>query len=127
MIDPRDDEPLERHYKHLTRLLLEGRVVPFLGAGANLCGRPPSQVWQGGIDFLPSAAELSAHLKKEWHDCDETELHGSRNGCWRWAARVIYSTRYTSCSTATTLPRASTRFWRSAGTAGEQRLCRDTS
>lgn len=74
MIGPRDAEPLERHYKHLTRLLLEGRVVPFLGAGANLCGRPPSQVWQGGIDFLPSAAELSAHLKKEWHDCEETEL-----------------------------------------------------
>jgi hypothetical protein len=69
-----DPETLDRHYKHLTRLLVDGRVVPFLGAGANLCGRPLSQVWEEGQQFLPSGAELSAYLKREWHDCDETEL-----------------------------------------------------
>jgi SIR2-like domain len=67
-------EALERHYKHLTRLLVEGRVVPFLGAGANLCGRQLSHLWQEGERFLPSGAELSNYLKREWHECDETEL-----------------------------------------------------
>lgn len=74
MISTADNESLERHYKYLARLLVEGGVVPFLGAGANLCGRPPAQVWKEDQTFLPSSAELSAYLKREWQDCDETEL-----------------------------------------------------
>jgi hypothetical protein len=69
-----EDQALERHYKQLTRLFIEGRVVPFLGAGANLCGRPQAETWDEGRAFLPSGAELSAYLKREWHDCSETEL-----------------------------------------------------
>ena len=68
------NESLERHYKYVTRLLVEGAVVPFLGAGANLCGRPLAEVWKEGQTFLPSGAELSVYLKREWQDCDETEL-----------------------------------------------------
>jgi hypothetical protein len=74
MISTADNDSLERHYKHLTRLLVEGGVVPFLGAGANLCGRPLAQAWSEDREFLPSGAELSAYLKREWSDCDETEL-----------------------------------------------------
>jgi hypothetical protein len=67
-------DALEGHYKFLRRLLVEGCVVPFLGAGANLCGRPPAQVWMDDQKFLPSGAELSTYLKRDWQECEETEL-----------------------------------------------------
>jgi len=70
----RDEDELERHFLLVARLLGESRVVPFLGAGANLCGRPLPISWQEGGAYLPSAAELSAYLKRDWADCKETEL-----------------------------------------------------
>jgi hypothetical protein len=37
--------------------------VPFLGAGANLCGRPEEVTWRPGqFDWLPSGKELSNYL-----------------------------------------------------------------
>ena len=33
-------EPTETHYRILAKAIAEGRVVPLLGAGVNLCGRP---------------------------------------------------------------------------------------
>jgi hypothetical protein len=36
-------------------------MIPFLGAGANLCDRG-EQVWEQGGPFLPSGAELAGHL-----------------------------------------------------------------
>ena len=36
-------------------------MIPFLGAGANLCDRG-EQVWKQGRPFLPSGAELAGHL-----------------------------------------------------------------
>jgi hypothetical protein len=51
------------HCQRVVDALLRGKVVPFLGAGANLCSRPPGFGWspsQGG--FLPSGAELAHHL-----------------------------------------------------------------
>ena len=74
MIGSRDEEELDRHFGLVTRLLVESRVVPFLGAGANLCGRPAPVAWQEGSTYLPSGAELSAYLKRNWADCTETEL-----------------------------------------------------
>jgi hypothetical protein len=74
MIGNRDEEELQRHFVLVARLLTESRVVPFLGAGANLCGRPAPVPWQEGGAYLPSAAELSAYLKRDWTDCQETEL-----------------------------------------------------
>lgn len=60
---------------HLTAVrdaILDGDLVPFLGAGVNLCGRPPDVVsWKEGA-FLPSGGELSLRLatdfnfKPEW-------------------------------------------------------------
>ena len=40
------DDDLVRHYKNVVNFMLDGRMVPFLGAGANLCGRPHGAVWQ---------------------------------------------------------------------------------
>jgi SIR2-like domain len=44
---------------------LQGRtVVPFLGAGVPLCGRPPGADWQypDFSEFLPSGVELAAYI-----------------------------------------------------------------
>jgi SIR2-like domain len=54
-------EPSESHYDTVLRAIADGRVVPLLGAGVNLCGRPEGTAWQHGR-YLPSGAELAAHL-----------------------------------------------------------------
>jgi hypothetical protein len=43
--------------------LREGRVIPFLGAGASLVGRDPAQAWQAADSrFLPNGTELAHYL-----------------------------------------------------------------
>ncbi len=54
-------EPSESHYDTILRATADGRVVPLLGAGVNLCGRPKDAAWQHGR-YLPSGAELASHL-----------------------------------------------------------------
>jgi SIR2-like domain len=53
-------DALNRHCQIVARRLGAGSVVPFLGAGANLCERPPDSDWETG--YLPSGAELAAYL-----------------------------------------------------------------
>jgi hypothetical protein len=54
----------------------EGRVVPFLGAGANLCGRPANVAWQPrGSELLPSGRELADYLRREF--LAESEVEGN--------------------------------------------------
>jgi hypothetical protein len=54
------DDDLYYHYQDIGRPLLQGRVIPFLGAGVNLCGRED----QPFVPFqhLPSGQELTEHL-----------------------------------------------------------------
>jgi hypothetical protein len=51
---------LERHCQQVAGEILAARVVPFLGAGANLYDRPGA--WAAGSNELPSAPELACHL-----------------------------------------------------------------
>jgi hypothetical protein len=52
-----------RHYRLVANETKAGRVVPFLGAGANLCGRPEEVTWRPGqFDWLPNGKELSSYL-----------------------------------------------------------------
>ncbi len=51
----------EQHYLHLSDLIAAGEVVPFLGAGANMCDRPDETPWETGR-FLPNGAELAQAL-----------------------------------------------------------------
>jgi hypothetical protein len=51
----------DAHYATVIRAMAEGRVVPLLGAGVNLCDRPKGTAWQLGR-FLPSGGELAEHL-----------------------------------------------------------------
>jgi hypothetical protein len=55
--------PTDSHYQLVGSEVLAGRVVPFLGAGVNLCGRPEELTWRPGqFDWLPSGRELSSYL-----------------------------------------------------------------
>jgi len=56
-------DSLDTHYRMVIKAISEGRVVPFLGAGANLCGRPPEVAWERGQrEYLPSGGELAGYL-----------------------------------------------------------------
>jgi hypothetical protein len=67
--------PDEDHYWLVANRIREGRVIPFLGAGANLCGRPRQANFELGR-FLPSGPEL-AHalaLKSRYPDDNHSDL-----------------------------------------------------
>jgi SIR2-like domain len=51
------------HFSNLVNFMLQGRVIPFLGAGANQSSRPLGAIWDvERSDYLPSGSELSRHL-----------------------------------------------------------------
>ena len=53
----------DEHFKLVVDAISEGRLVVFLGAGANLCDRLPGAKWEPTVtDFLPSGNELANHL-----------------------------------------------------------------
>ncbi len=51
----------ERHYSIVAELLESGAIIPFLGAGANMCDRPDDEEWAPGR-FAPSGYELAERL-----------------------------------------------------------------
>jgi SIR2-like protein len=59
-------DSLNENYDTVIQAIVEGRVVPFLGAGANLWGRHPTPDWQPG-QGLPSGSELAAYLAERFH------------------------------------------------------------
>ena len=61
-------DPLDMHYKMVIKAITDGRVVPFLGAGVNLCGRPEGLAWsRRQFEYLPSGSELAEHLAEEFY------------------------------------------------------------
>src|SRR3712207_1115832 len=52
-------------YGLIAKRLLKGKVVPVLGAGVNLCERPPGAVFKPGR-YLPSGPELAAVLARDY-------------------------------------------------------------
>jgi SIR2-like domain len=54
-------EPTLTHFRTVVRAMLAGQVVPLLGAGANLCGRPGGTGWKPG-SYPPNGTELAEHL-----------------------------------------------------------------
>jgi hypothetical protein len=56
---------LRGHCALVAKKLLRGAVVPFLGAGVNLCERSANSPWRLG-ERLPSGAELAGFLAKEF-------------------------------------------------------------
>jgi SIR2-like domain len=49
------------HFDIVVQAMAEGMVVPLLGAGVNLCGRPAGAGWEHGR-YLPDGAELASIL-----------------------------------------------------------------
>jgi hypothetical protein len=64
---------LQQHAARVVKALLDGRVIPFLGAGVNLCGRPEGVRWAPGSKYLPSGRELTEHLAREFHYPDRPD------------------------------------------------------
>jgi hypothetical protein len=54
--------PNEAHYQDVADAILEGDVVPFLGAGVNLCERDPVPEPFAPGPYLPSGSELAEYL-----------------------------------------------------------------
>jgi hypothetical protein len=61
------DVDLVEHYRDVVRALRQGNVVPVLGAGANLTGRPDpgAGAWDGHPN-LPTGRQLALHLANEF-------------------------------------------------------------
>jgi SIR2-like domain len=58
---PRSNPP----YDYIRMALREGRVIPFLGAGASLGGRQEGETWKSpAAAFLPKTAELADYLER---------------------------------------------------------------
>jgi len=57
--------PHKDHYYLLARSIHRGYIVPFLGAGVNLCDRPADQEFKRG-EWLPSGDELAKNLAVEF-------------------------------------------------------------
>jgi hypothetical protein len=55
------DPELDQHFRLIAPRIAEGRVIPFLGAGVNLCGR--NQL-PATTPTLPSGSELATHLAR---------------------------------------------------------------
>src|SRR4051812_28846162 len=53
---------METRYDRIVERLLKGRVIPFLGAGVNLCNRALDGEWHPGAGVPPNGWELSKHL-----------------------------------------------------------------
>ena len=58
-------EDRDAHYRMVARAIIDGRLVPLLGAGVNLCGRPDGAGWVRGR-YLPSGGELSTYLAENF-------------------------------------------------------------
>jgi hypothetical protein len=68
-------DSLDSHYRIVIKAMLEGRVVPLLGAGINLCGRQRDDIWERREPrFLPSGGELAAFLA-EYFEYPEEQLN----------------------------------------------------
>ncbi|MEA2155089.1 MAG: hypothetical protein QOE11_1229 [Solirubrobacteraceae bacterium] len=66
------DSEFQDHLDMVADAILEGDVVPVLGAGANLCDRGAAEEWVFGTN-LPSGAELSRWLAEKF-DCKLVDL-----------------------------------------------------
>ena len=69
-----DTQELKQHCLLVVDAIKRGRVVPFLGAGVNLCDRPTpinedaDWKWDNSrSEFLPTGSELAEHLAREFY------------------------------------------------------------
>ncbi len=57
------------------RAIKKGKLIPFLGAGVNLCDRPAGTSWQAGQhQYLPDGGELARYLAKNFNYPEADDL-----------------------------------------------------
>lgn len=57
----------EDHYNDVVKALLASRLVPVLGPGAVLCGRPENSAWEKALTtFVPGEDEVALYLAREF-------------------------------------------------------------
>jgi hypothetical protein len=85
MSDPTESVLPEGHARLVINKLLEGRVVPFLGAGVNLYDRPGNFKWEGSErTYLPSGGELARELARKFDYQEATKVcKAPSNQCLR--------------------------------------------
>jgi hypothetical protein len=59
--------PEPEDYRYIVDLIEEGQCVPFLGAGANLCGHNPAEWNPEQRDVLPLGGQLANWLAAQFH------------------------------------------------------------
>jgi hypothetical protein len=60
-----EGDHLAAHYGIVVAQLQAGKVVPFFGAGVNMCGRPPGESFEPGR-YLPASAELAQRIASKF-------------------------------------------------------------
>ena len=77
------EDSLELYLPHVVPALLEGRLIPFFGAGVNQCGRPKDVRWIDDAPapllrprYPPTGAELASYLAStyKYNDKDVEDL-----------------------------------------------------
>jgi len=123
MLDQGEAIPSERHLQLVIDKMLSGRVVPFLGAGVNLCNRPDGFTWKSGEqEYLPSGRELAQELAREFGYPDLAKVCQAPPGLsliWRASPSMEISPRVkgsftTGCgasSSRSSTARACILFW----------------
>jgi hypothetical protein len=66
-------EEIAQAHSTIARRLLKGKVVPVLGAGVNLCGRPEDTAFLRG-QYLPDGTELAAILADDYPAIESRDL-----------------------------------------------------
>ncbi len=63
-----EPDRLKRHFDAVVKAICDRRVIPFLGAGASVCERPPGVQWTPTESrILPNAKELTGHLASRFN------------------------------------------------------------
>jgi hypothetical protein len=58
---------MEQHYSAIVKSISDARLIPFLGAGVNRCGRPHPFTWDlEKRKFLPDGRELAEYLQSSF-------------------------------------------------------------
>ena len=87
---PPSEAAFEPHFRIVAKAIMDGRVVPFVGAGANLVGRPPSEdgppagrscrraeSWQG---ISQTSSGTRAPMTSTCFACRSTSRHSRKRG-----------------------------------------------
>jgi hypothetical protein len=91
------------HYHTVISAITSGRIVPFLGAGANLCDRPDGAPFELHGPYLPSGSELAQYLANNFgipaspdlaRVAQYIALVGGGTGALYQALRLLFNVNY---------------------------------